>query len=120
MQISNEIIKILDYLGQKMGMAIDWTGSNVLPKLEELCAKFIAWEICTSWAWIGVSLVAFAVILLVKIFCDWSGAEHVVFWIGLCIIIACISTQVFDIIECNTFPEKTIYDYIQFQIDYNT
>ena len=31
MQISDEIIKVLEYLCTKIGLTIDWTSSNVLP-----------------------------------------------------------------------------------------
>ena len=52
MNFSDEVIKILNYLGEKFGIAIDWTNDNALPYLQELCDKFIKWEICTSTAWI--------------------------------------------------------------------
>ena len=52
MQLSNEIIKVLEYLGEKIGITIDWTSNNAIPYLEQLCGKFIKWEIGTSIGWI--------------------------------------------------------------------
>lgn len=48
MQISDEIIKVLEYLCTRIGLTIDWTSSNVLPYIEQLCGKFVKWEIGTS------------------------------------------------------------------------
>lgn len=46
--MSEEIIKILDALADKFGIAIDWTSSNVLPYLQQLCTKYVRCEIATS------------------------------------------------------------------------
>lgn len=34
--MSEEIIKVLDNIGQKFGIAIDWTSENVLPYIQDL------------------------------------------------------------------------------------
>lgn len=39
--MTNEIIKVLDYLGEKFGMAIDWTQENVLPYVQDLAGRFV-------------------------------------------------------------------------------
>lgn len=31
MQVSDQIIEVLNYLGEKLGVTIDWTSENVLP-----------------------------------------------------------------------------------------
>ena len=119
MDVSNEIIEVLDYLGKKFGVAIDWTSNNVLPYVEQLCAKFIAWEISTSYAWMAIMGVAvilsliFAIIVYKTSVNGWYGAEWFIFGCTLLIAISVCGVQIFDIIECKTFPEKAIYDYIQ-------
>lgn len=42
MQVSNQIIEVLDYLCSKIGITIDWTESNVLPYVQTLLEKYIA------------------------------------------------------------------------------
>lgn len=42
--MTNEIIKVLDYLGEKFGVAIDWTQQNVLPYIEDLAGRFIKYH----------------------------------------------------------------------------
>lgn len=121
MQLSNEIITILEYLCDKLGIAVDWTSQNILPYLQQLTEKFIRWEMCTSIAWIVIAAVVILVALTFLIIDsasygavdDWILTVFVIIAaIGL-IIIGC---QVFDIIECNVFPEKVLYDYISNQI----
>jgi hypothetical protein len=118
MQVSDEIIKVLEYLGEKLGVTIDWTSNNVLPYVEQLCEKFVHWEISTSYAWIAIMGVAtilsliFAIIVY-KVDDGWYGVEWMMFGITLLIAIIVCGDQIFDIIECKTFPEKAIYDYIQ-------
>lgn len=117
MQISSEIIEVLEYLGQKFGIAIDWTAKNVQPYLEELVAKFIAWETQTSIAWIVISgtvtVIALIVAVALTLFSDCPEVGWYMFAFVAIIAIIIIFCQVFDIIECKTFPEKAIFDYIQ-------
>lgn len=112
MQISDEIIKVLDYLCSKFGLAIDWTNTNVFPYIEQLCEKFIKWEIGTSVAWIVIAIICVILTLIFSKFVDWEGFEKAIFWCGVCVAIIIIGVQTFDIIKAYTFPEKAIYDYI--------
>ena len=118
MQISDEVIEILEYLCDKIGLTIDWTSNNVLPYVEQICEKFILWEVNTSFAWIGIMCVATIIALIFAIVIynldSWDGFEWAIFFVVLVATIIVCGTQIFDIIECYTFPEKVIYDYIQF------
>ena len=122
--LSNEITKILDDLGRRMGVAIDWSGKNIMPYLKELMDRFIQWEISTSVIWMLMGIVFFVGgIFATKhawkkrndFFGDldeWQtwmfGAGSIVTIIG----IAFLTTQIFDICEAVLLPEKTVYDYI--------
>lgn len=121
MQLSTEIITILEYLCDKLGIAVDWTSQNILPYLQQLTEKFIRWEMCTSIAWIVIAAVVILVALTFLIIDSASyGAIDdgilTVFVIIAVIGLIIIGCQVFDIIECNVFPEKVLYDYISNQI----
>jgi hypothetical protein len=132
MNVSEQIIEVINALCEKLGVAIDWTSTNVLPYIEQLCTKLISFEIYTSIFWIAVSIVVCAICWIVfgatyKIAkkWDWSdccfvtpiniaaGAVGAILTFIAIIVIGC---QAFDIIEAVTFPEKTIYDYICYQI----
>lgn len=50
MNVSEQIIQVIDALCNKFGIAMDWTGENVIPYFETLCEKLIKYEIATSLA----------------------------------------------------------------------
>lgn len=113
MQVSDEVIKILEYLCGKVGVTIDWTNNNVLPYLEKLCSNFVKWEIGTSIGWIVIMLVSTIIGFIFLKVVHLDGFEHLIFWCIVIVTVFVIGVQTFDIIECYTFPEKAIYDYIK-------
>lgn len=132
MNVSEQIIKVLDNLCQKFGMVIDWTSDNVMPYLQELCSRFINYEIVTSIAWVIITLVICMICWIVFIttfkkakefkwdedfFIVWINCFALVFSIGFSIAtIIVIAFQTFDILEAIYLPEKTIYEFISYQI----
>lgn len=119
MQVSDEIIKLLEYLCEKIGVTIDWTSDNVLPYLQQLCEHYIKWEVGTSIGWIVMAILTVIAGLVFVKFTDWDGIETFIFWLIVATAIVIIGVQVFDIIKCYTFPEKAIYDYIRFNLPSN-
>lgn len=121
MQVSDEVIEILEYLCEEIGVTVDWTNNNVLPYAEQICKKFIAWEVSTSFAWMGimctVTIIALILAIVSYIVLDLDGFEWFAFGLILTTAIVVCGYQIFDIIECKTFPEKVIYDYIQYQLN---
>lgn len=125
MEFSKEIINVLDYLCGKFGIAIDWTSDNVMPYLEDLCGRYINYEVYTSIAWCVVVAAILVVIGLVWIIgvivnrfsrsnTDIPEVCFVFFFIFLAISFITWTVQAFDIIECYTIPEKTILEYLKY------
>ena len=116
--MSDEIIKVLDDLSERAGIAIDWTSQNVLPYLQELCDKYISYEIWTSAVYIFVCLTSAILMLygiskLHDILNDVDdGFLFLVFGIVLIVSLVIMVVQIFDIVTALTFPEKLIYEYI--------
>ena len=127
MSVSDEIIKVLDALAEKFGMVIDWTSQNVIPYLEQLCGKYVNYEIVTSVIWLIFGIICVFVgkwgikktkqcynkYKEISRMNDWDVAAifagigtGVAFLVGVIVIM----TQVFDIATCLTFPEKIILD----------
>ena len=129
--MSEEIIKVLDALADKFGLAVDWTSANVVPYLEQLCGKYVNYEIATSVVWIMLGLLFFIVgIICYKIVYkhkDWGVTYHEfisddyfmrgLIYIGVISIFVVASlmviTQIFDIVTCFTFPEKIIIEELK-------
>lgn len=130
MNFSEEIIKVLDYLCSKFGIAIDWTSENVMPYLQDLASRYIKYEVSTSIAWM-VAISAITLIIAIPLAITnkkakdlkWRFDDNVVpcvaivLWIVFALMslvsVFVICTQVFDIIECYTLPEKTILEYLK-------
>lgn len=116
--MSDEIIKILDNLCERFGIAIDWSSQNVLPYLEDLITRYVKYEISTSvfWLIIGVLLFATALILIYVFRGNIDFVTYVCPFLmivgsaGFIIIIA----QTLDIITCCTIPEKMIFEYLDY------
>lgn len=124
--MSNEIIKVLDNLSKRFGIAIDWSSANIMPYLQDLMARIVKYETYTSIAW----LVLGAIILLIGLyfirkaikFLKSEEPDSEIFFVVYMIITifslmagpSIIFTQVDDIIEINTIPEKYIIEQIQY------
>ena len=127
--MSDEIIKLLDDLGRRFGIVIDWSSENVLSYLQDLMSRYVNYEVMTSVVWIVVSLVAIIGcsigILAINKYANKVLEEHpysdwdVDKWVMICIFIItigcfaiCIICQTLDIITCYTIPEKMIFEYL--------
>lgn len=137
MSVSDQIIAVLDNLCEKLGIAIDWTADKVLPQIEALCTKFIKYEIWTSVAWIALFAgLAFLFWIPTGVLwrkelkrdeCDRWDVEYngqsletlimiIIAFILSFSAVCVISVQIFDIIEAVVFPEKTIYEFISYEL----
>ena len=126
MSISDQIIAIINDLCQKFGIAIDWTAQNVMPYIEDLCKRYIQFEISTSIMWIvgcaSVTLIAgiiWAISVIVDAHSCSETADNIrfcsmfIFWMAFVVTIIVGMFQAYDIIECYNLPEKVIIEYIQ-------
>lgn len=110
LQMSDEIIKVFEYLGGKFGIAIDWTNSNVMPYLQQLFEKFIKWEIATSIAWIVIAIIPIIIFLILGL--TIGDDIWICFVLAFTFGLVVIGIQTFDILAANYFPEKALYDYL--------
>ena len=115
--MSDEIIKILDDLGQRFGIAIDWSSENMLPYLQDLMNRYIKYETMTSIMWmvIGMIFLLAGIIFSIKIVKSEDRDIHSLklFPVVLAVIgIVMIMCQISDIITCYIIPEKMIFGYL--------
>lgn len=128
MNVSDQVIAVLDALCAKFGIVVDWTASNIIPYIETLAHKLVAYELATSIAWIGVWLIPFVCVSILfskMVKSKYSGVfedEDIqvvlwIFFIGATILFAIVcAVQLFDIIACLTFPEKIILGQVQYMM----
>lgn len=133
--MSDEIIKVLEYLSEKVGLAIDWTSekiaSDIMPYLQEVYHRCVIWGIVQNLVgvFVGAALIVSAIVILRKLLkaykgekenklFDWDGPT----WLGLILIICVITFSVSgiivflvalsDTIDWAIFPEGQILKMI--------
>lgn len=120
MTVSNEIIAVLDAICEKFGIVIDWTASNVMPYLQDLCKRIVSYEIATSVAWIVLQVVIVVLAFhirnkkvkpIAESDCDDYSLSGYTIVCAIITVIAfiVICVQAVDIVRALTIPEITIY-----------
>lgn len=132
--MSENIIKVLDELGKRFGIAIDWSSENVTPYLQSLMSRFITNEIITSAILIVVSIVIILGLVIAikqinnyetkvlkenKYYPDWLDYKYliiIIFIVIIVVVLLFLVSMVLNIVTCCTVPEKIIIDYINTSI----
>ena len=121
--MSDEIIKVLEYLCSKIGITIDWTNANVIPYVQTLMEKYVKYEVATSIVWIVIAVIAIIISAIIvrflyksktlyDLFNNDKTAAVILFCIFAFIFVCMIIYQTLDIVTCYTIPEKIIYNAI--------
>ena len=128
--MSDEIIKVLNYLGEKFGVIIDWSNDNIIPYIYDLMDRVIRYEICSSIIYIIISILICTgcIISIPKIdkyankiieedyysFCDVGKYIIIAILLGaIAISVYSGVNQIIDITECIFIPEKVFINFIQ-------
>lgn len=142
--MGDEVIKVLNHLCDKFGIAIDWTSANVMPYLQDLMSRIVKYGIYRNIGDIIFCLVLLLIVVFItrklykasykyasiydetNSYDDKSTATFftVAFSIALAttaittIIVLCsIKISVNEIIELSTVPEKYVIEMIQEQMN---
>lgn len=128
MTMSQQIIEVLDHIGDQIGIAVDWSQENLFPWIQDLSNRIVVYEINTSLAWIFIMLVPTCIIAAIsyKVYKNASKKEKITesdeCAFGVCIVLLLIfgvvtifvsASQILDIIEATTIPEKVILKFLQ-------
>lgn len=132
--MSEEVIKILDDLSQRFGIAIDWSSQNILPYLQDLMTRLIQYKNVQAILWIVVSVIMFIVTgIVLKVVLKYIGkyydsldshlydedrafAKGFAWFIAGIFIFAFILVMILNIrglIQNIYLPEATIIEYIK-------
>lgn len=115
--MSDAIIKVLNELCDKFGIAIDWTSDNVVPYLQDLMVRYSKYVCYTSIMWLIIGLIMIVIfgVLLYKHLKQDYAEGFIAFLLGCGMMLGvCVSVnQVIDIIEITTIPEKVIIEDIR-------
>lgn len=120
--MSDEIIKVLDNLSEKFGIAIDWTSQNVMPYLQDLMNRFISLQNGKAIVWIVIlSILVIATIIFIIVGIRLGKQEEdkeitvITIFIGImaliCLLIPLIG-NIFGLMQNIYTPEITLLEYI--------
>jgi len=139
--MNEEIIKVVDELGKRFGIVIDWTNQNITPYLQDLMARYIQYDLCYNIIWLIINIltvvIGIPVIIKLTRYCakksrDSDRYDSVDGDTVKCILsgiaIGCLSIWILlnffnigfkieNIIQDKYIPEKTIYEYITTNIN---
>lgn len=83
--MDNKVIEVFDYIGEKLGVAIDWTSENVVPQVTELIGRYRSYEIFEHVLMAVLLIVATAImgIVLIKMWKGIATDDDENFWYNL-------------------------------------
>ena len=125
--MSEEIIKVLDELGKRFGIVIDWSNQNIIPYLQELFKRFICYRNITACVWIILSIaMTISGVVMFRSLNKWRKSDDYgdydddmlvelgyIFSVFITALgIGLIIGNVFGIIKNVCMPEMAIYEYI--------
>ena len=129
--MSEEIIKVLDELGKRFGIVIDWSNQNIIPYLQELLKRFICYKYITACVWIIISIAITIIgVVMIKFLNKWRKSDNynknyctddeflatLGYILSICMIalgIGLIISKILGIIENICMPEMVVYEYIK-------
>jgi hypothetical protein len=79
--MSKEVIEIFDYIGEKLGIAIDWTQENIIPYLTDLLERYVTFNIVIHaiGLFLGIAGAVGAIVMLTHIYFRADRAKSI-FW----------------------------------------
>lgn len=129
--MSEEIIKVLDELGKRFGIVIDWSNQNIIPYLQELLKRFICYRNITACVWIIISIaITISGVVMIRFLNKWRKSDNydkdycsdddmlagMGYIFSICIIavgIGLIIGNMFGIVKNVCMPEMVVYEYIK-------
>ena len=124
--MSEEIIKVLNNLGEKFGITIDWASQNVMPYIQDLMSRYNHYYIISSIVWLAIEIILLIVEIAIFISCikekkinkywDWfdEGATRLMVLCGGAIILGiAIPVTIHILLEGIFFPELVFIQAIQ-------
>lgn len=129
--MSEEIIKVLDELGKRFGIVIDWSNQNIIPYLQELLKRFICYRNITACVWIIISIsMTISGVVLFKFLNKWRKSDnygkdycsddeifaamgYIFSILTIALGIGLIIGNMFRIVKNVCMPEMVVYEYIK-------
>ena len=126
--MSSEVSEVLNTLGEKFGLFVDWSQQNVQPYIEDLMQRVVQYNLAINICWLVVSTILFVVGIIfisriikrVRSGDDLSIDEEpiavataVVSFFGIVIGITMIPISIGHIFQCLYLPEMVFIEELK-------
>jgi hypothetical protein len=114
-ETSQAFAKVLEYITNSLGDFVDSNGTDVTEYIKSLGSEIVSYKLGIAYLWEAVAIVlAIIGITALVIGVVRSSGEYIFFGV-IVTFAACVIAIAngYTIIECKTFPEKVIFDYIK-------
>lgn len=115
LETSQAFAKVLEYLVDSIGGLIEESGSDMTEYLKSLSSEIVAYKLGIAYLWLGVAALVLVIAVAVFIFSSVKK-DGCIFLVSiglLCIALIIGMVNAYTVVECKTFPEKVVIDYIQ-------
>ena len=68
MEVSEQIIEVLNYLAEKFNIAINWSVDNIVPYIQDIMERYRAYAITNNSIWLGIGIIC----IIVSIFLSFK------------------------------------------------
>ena len=94
--MSQEIINVLNYLGEQLGITIDWSSENIWPQVMDILGRYRLFELTTTGIYLVIELtmLVFSVLAFKNMFrkyMDFKKSGEANFWWVNCYGSTCLS-----------------------------
>lgn len=113
-ETSRAFAKVLEYIADSLGQFVKNNGESTTEYVKGLGKEIVAYKLNIAYLWEIVAIIA-AIIGIVLLITGIVKSNDTLTFIGIIAIVIAIVTAIinaYTIIECNTFPEKVILDYV--------
>lgn len=120
METTNVVIQVLDELGKKFGLMVDWSQQNIQPYVQDLMARVVGYEFWTNFVWMAFFflMIVFGFFIIIKLWKTYEDEDDRCYIIVLSFLYNILFGGLFIgtimyAIKCSTLPELIFMDYLQ-------
>lgn len=130
--MDNKVIEVLDYMGEKLGIAIDWTAENVMPQVTEFMGRYQMYAIIEHVMSLIIFVIGIAILetIIKKMFKGIATEDHnniwydmhwntdgaltcavvIIFGLVIAVFVCCVVDNVFNIAKWALIPEIQFFE----------
>lgn len=114
-ETSKALAKVLEYIVKSIGGVVNDKGTDTVEYLKTLSSEIVSYKLGIAYMWEIVAIMA-AILGIILVIIGLVKKKEGCLWFGGISIAIALTIGIingYTIIECNTFPEKVVLDYLE-------